>query len=309
MHTVKQKINCLLTDGGLGDMVASFVAVDYIHKTWDHVELLVWVPDYILGLAQNLLPNLSVRNFTTAKQKYNNSIPNINTRWNGRQSPLKTHVIDYAFNMLCDYVPSIEHKNYLKANLTAVRVGRLKLPENYIVITTGFTAPNREFLPKHINSIVDYARSKNLNVVFLGKRQSYTGDRHIIKGTFNEDIDYSRGSNLVDKTTLLEAAKIMQESKCVIGLDNGLLHLSGCTNTTIIGGFTNVDPITRLPVRNNILGWNYHTVVPDKELSCKFCQTKLNFVYGHDFKTCYEKTYECLNQMTAEKFIEKLELL
>lgn len=303
----KTTINCMLTDGGLGDIIASFTAVDYIHKTYKHVELLVWVPDYILDLAKNVLPNVSVRDFSTAKSKFDSTRPNINTRWNGRSSPMKMHLVDYAFHVLCDQHPTIEQKNYLKANLDEVRIGRLKLPKNYVVLTTGFTAPNREFLPKHINKIVEYTKSKNYDIVFLGKKQSKTGAKHIIEGNFKEDINYNVGLNLIDKTSLLEAAKVISKARCLIGLDNGLMHLAGMTDTIIVGGFTNVEPKQRMPIRNNILGWNFLPVVPPTELSCNFCQSRMNFLYGHDFKECYYKDLKCLELLSADLYIEQLE--
>lgn len=305
----KKSINCLLTDGGVGDMIASMVVVDYIHKTYPHVNLLVWVPDYILQFAQNLLPNLSVRDFTSAIKKYNSSLPGISTRWNGRHSGMKVHLVDYSFHMLCDEHVDNTKKNYLKANLDKVNFAPVSLArrDKYVVMTTGFTAPNREFKSDYVNEVVDYIRSLDYQVVFLGKKQAETGTKHIIKGQFSDKIDFTKGFNLIDKTTLLQAAKIMSQAKAVVGLDNGLLHVAACTDVPIVGGFTNVDPLYRMPVRNDILGHNYYPVVPPESLGCRFCQTRMNFMYGYDFKECFYKDYECLKQLEAKLYIEQLE--
>lgn len=301
-------VNCLLTDGGLGDLIAALVAVDYVHNTYKHVKLHVWVPDYALSLVSMALPKVKVNNFTTAKRKYDASKPTINTRWNGRSSPMKRHLVDYAFEVLCDEAPTIDKKNYLRIDTSKVKVTHFDLPEKYVVMTTGFTAPNREFLSQYINEVVAYIKSKGYYVVFLGKTQTATGTKHMIKGNFSDEIQYNEGLNLIDKTSLLEAMKICGDAKAVVGLDNGLLHIAGCTDVAIVGGFTNCDPKTRMPFRNNELGWNFYPVVPPPlKKSCNFCQTRLNFVYGHDFKECYYKNMNCLESLEPKLYIEQLE--
>lgn len=303
----KRPVNCLLTDGGLGDHVASLVAVDYIVKTSPHVNLLLWTPDYLVDFAKHLLPHLVVRNFTTARTKFDGSKPTIHTRWDGRVSPMKMHLLDYAFHVLCDKHVSLQEKNYLQIRPDEINIDKLNIPKKFLVMTTGFTAPNREFYAEHVNKVVNYVKSQNYDIVFLGKKVTQTGARHIIKGNFSEDIDLSKGLDLIDKTSLLEASKIMHESSGVIGLDNGLLHIAGCTQVPIIGGFTNVNPIARMPVRNDVLGWNYYPVVPPESLACRFCQSNLSFVYDFDFKNCFYKDYACLKQLSAELYIEQLE--
>lgn len=305
-----KNINCLLTDGGLGDMLAALVAVNYIVKTYKHVNLLVWVPDYLLEFAKNVLPTVSVRDFTTAKEKYNPELPSITTRWNGRHSGMKVHPVDYAFHMLCDQDVALKHKNYLKPDFTKVnRALPVEMFRTYVVVTTGFTAANREFLPDTINAITKYIKEAGYDVVFLGKKQTTTGTKHIIQGNFNEEIDFSVGTNLIDKTSLLEAALVMNDSMAVVGLDNGLLHLAGCTSVNIVGGFTNVDPKFRMPYRQDKLGRWYHPVVPPESLGCRFCQSNMNFVYNHDFKECFNgpQDYSCIKQLTADLYIKELE--
>lgn len=267
----------------------------------------MWVPDYLVDFARHLLPNTIIRNFTDAKKKFDGSKPTIHTRWDGRTSPMKTHLLDYAFHVLCDKHVPFSDKNYLQITPNLINIGKFNVPKKFVVITTGFTAPNREFLPEHINAVTDYVKSKNYGIVFLGKKETATGSKHTIKGNFSTEIDLSKGLDLIDKTSLLEAAKIMHESAGVIGLDNGLLHIAGCTQTPIIGGFTNVNPDVRMPVRNDVLGWNYYTVVPPKSLACRFCQSNLNFIYDFDFKNCYYKDYACLKQLSANLYIEQLE--
>lgn len=309
-------INIILLDGGAGDHCASLVAVQYIIKQYPWITPLIWTPDYLVDFAKHVLSgDPQVRSYTEMRGRYDPSKPTKTTKWDGVTSPMKIHVLDYAFLKLCDELPDLSHKESLRINLDTLTTREFDLPNKYIVLTTGFTAEVREMPAKTVNDIAKYAKSKGCVVVFLGQTQTKTGAAHVIKGTFNEEIDFSAGLNLIDKTTLLEAANIMHHSKAVIGVDNGLLHVAGCTQAPIIGGFTTVSPELRMPVRNGVLGWNFYPVVPDEDLGCRFCQVTTNFLYGHDYKKCWYKEKKereeilCVKQMTSTKFIDRLEKL
>lgn len=302
-------INLLLLDGGLGDHIGSLVAVDYIIKNYPWVRPLIWLPDYLVQFAEHVLPGQSeVRGFTEMKGRYEPKRPTKTTSWDGNTSPMKIHTVDYAFLKLCDEKPSLVDKNYLQINTKLIeKNNKFTLPDKYVIFTIGYTAAVREFLPEHINTIAAYVKDKGYTPVFLGQKITKTGAAHTIQGNFSQEIDYSVGINLVDQTSLLEAAFIMHNSAAVIGVDNGLLHLAGCTQAPIVGGFTTVSPELRMPVRRNILGWNYYPITPDDSLGCRFCQVKTNFLYGHDYKNCIYSDNLCTKQMTAEKFISRLE--
>lgn len=302
-------INIVLMNGGLGDHIASLTVVDYIVKQYSWIKISLWAPDFLVDFAKNVLPEVvNTRGFSDMKGRYEPTRPTKTTQWDGHTSPMKIHLVDYAFLKLCDENPSIEHKNYLQVDLSNIVVKK-DLPEKYIVITTGYTAKVREFPAKSINEIVKYAKSKGYESVFLGQTQTKTGTDYVIKGNFDENINFNAGINLIDQTTLLEAAGIMSDAKAVLGVDNGLLHVAGCTNTHIIAGYTTVSPWIRLPIRNNVLGSNCSLIVPGVDLSCRFCQEKTNFLYGHDYKNCMYKDYECVSLMAAANFIAPLELI
>lgn len=243
------------------------------------------------------------------KRSYQPKRPTKTTQWDGHTSPMKIHCTDYAFLKLLDENPGVEHKNYLQINWDTIGTQLGHLRKDYAVITTGYTAKVREFKANHINSIVKRCKELGLEVVFLGQKETKTGAAHVIQGNFDTSVDYAHGIDLRDKTNLLQAAEIMSGAKAVLGVDNGLLHLAGCTQVPIIGGFTTVAPELRMPVRNNVLGWNYYPVVPDTALPCTFCQSNTNFLYGHDYTKCIYKDYACLDHMTAAKFINILETL
>lgn len=306
-------INLMLLDGGVGDHIASLVAVDYIYRKYPWLKLILWMPDFLTELAKNLLPEgANINGMSQMRGKYEPHRPTKTTRWDGSTSPMKIHCLSYAFLKLCDEIPAIEEQNYLRIKPDTIVTKDFNLPEKYVVITTGFTADVREWPAKEINKVIVYLLSKGVTPVFLGQKNTKTGVASNIKGSFREEIEYDKGISLIDKTTLSEAALIMENSRAVLGVDNGLLHLAGCTSAPIIGGFTTVSPEIRMPVRNNQLGWNYYPVTPDESLDCKFCQEKTNFLYGHDYRNCLFKDAKknlCTTQMTAEKFIKHLESL
>lgn len=312
-------INITFINGGVGDLVGALTPVDYIMRKYPWITPLVWMPDMMVDLARNLLPDhAQVFSYTDMKRKYDPSKPTKTTQWDGHTSAMRIHCVDYAYMKICDELPPVEERNYLK-----LKNPKKFLPEDfdplcqYVVITTGYTSDVKEFRPQYVNEIVKYVKSRDLNVVFLGSTATKTGGAHVIRGTFSQNIDYSQGVNLVDKTDLLEAAAIMYYATAVVGVDNGLMHVAGTTDVPIVGGFTFITPESKMPYRNNFLGWNCYPVVPDETLKCRFCQTDTNFLYGHDYRKCMfrkEKGMEyrvnlCTKQMTPDKFIKHLDVI
>lgn len=301
-------VNFVLNTGGMGDNIAALPAMKFIQDTYPWVVPYLYVPDYFLPLARNMLPNMIIRSFSKMKKSFNSNWPGRQTRLKGHDS-LSTHLVDYNFNCLANKQVGPEHKNYLKLDLNPIKIEKFDLPKDYVVITTGFTAKIREFLPEKVNAIVKYLNERNMPVVFLGSRQANTGVSGVddIIGNFNNEIDYTKGISLVDKTSLLEAGKIIAGSKCIIGLDNGLLHVAGCTDTPIISAYTSVAPHLRLPYRNNQLGWNCYPIVPPETCIDRFFQSNIDFLFDVDLRFCYYGDYEMIKSLRVEDFIEALE--
>jgi ADP-heptose:LPS heptosyltransferase len=106
-------------------------------------------------------------------------------------------------------------------------------------------------------------------VVLLGQRNLFVDGEQTIKSNpikiFEDVID------LRDASPLLESLKIINYAKFIVGVDNGLFHLAGLTQTPIVAGYTTVAPELRMPYRNNKLGWNVGPCVPQSEW--RFCQS------------------------------------
>lgn len=304
MKFPKITYNLIFSDGGLGDQIGRLVVVKWLKEHQSHATPIVWVPDYFLRLGRHLLPNTVIKSYTEGLTKYDAKLPGRKTGCE-HHSTLKTHIVDHAFHVLADTHEKDEtQKNYLKLRLNEIDIRSFKLPQKYVVMTTGYTAPIREFLPQYINEIVVYIKSRGYEVVFLGNTDVKPGAGVLdIKGNFKEDIDYSQGINLIDKTDLLEAGKIMANAKAVVGLDNGLLHLAACSDVSIVGGFTSVDPKHRLPTRHNVFGWNYYPVVPPDSEPEKFFQSRHDLIFDYDFKFSYNNHNNLIKSVSADKYI------
>lgn len=301
-----EKINFFLDLGGLGDNIARLPAIKYITERHPHVQEIVWVADYFYDLAKNMLPNVNFKKYSQNKD-YDEKLPARSTGNKAFQN-LKVHMTDHAFYLLASELPSVEHRNYLKLNTNSISINKFNLPKNYVVVTTGFTAPIREFLPEYINTVCDYIISKGYKIVFLGNEQIQTGiPDDNIKGHFKSGVNYHKGINLINKTNLLEAGKIISKAKTIVGLDNGLLHLAACTDIPIVGSFTSVDPMHRIPYRNNIIGHNFYPIVPPDSEPEKFCQSRWDFCFEHDFKFSYYNNDSLIKSVTSDLYIKELE--
>jgi len=311
-HPPTEELNIFLNNGGLGDLVASLPAV--LHAATQNTDVIVWAPSYAVEFTRTILPsNIKVMDFRDVEQrnKYSSAVQTLSAT----HSPMRMHLTDFASTMIVDKILDPHEKNYLKFPVNTVDLSKYELPEKFVVLTPGYTAPVREWLPNIVNDIAKFIISKEYSVVFLGTDKTLTvakfdnGKSVEYKGHFDKGVDYTLGLNLVNKTSLNEACAIMSRAKVVVGLDNGLLHLAGCTDVPIIGGFTNVEPKHRMPYRNDVLGHNYSPIVPPASLECRFCQSNMSFVYEFDFKNCYYKDYKCTKLVDAQKYIAELDKL
>lgn len=298
----KQKLQITFNDGGLGDNIARMTAIKYLRDIYPFLDIHLFCPDFFVSLAENLVSGITVHKFSKMSIEWDLKINSRQTR-NAAHDGFATHLVDNAFNVLVNKQVGIEHKNYCILDTSKIDISGFNLPEKYAVVTTGYTAKVREMIPETVNGISKYLVSKGVTPVFLGSRQSDIGlGKGKLIGNFKNDIDYSVGVDLIDKTNLLDAAKIIGGARAIVGLDNGLLHLAATTDTPIVMGFTSVKPEHRVPYRNNILGHNVYSVTPPKSLACRFCQSNWDFQKGHDYKDCYYKDYACTN-MEAQKYI------
>lgn len=302
---VSDNVNFLVHTAGLGDTICALVPVLYAVNNIPQIKPLVWVPDNLLEFAKHVLPKgTTVRDYSEANKKYNNELTGVSNQWHHGQTAMKRHPIDHAFHCMLDIHMPVENTNYPKVDVSKINITKFKLPEKYIVIPLGATAKPKELHPLVIEQIVSYAKSKGYTSVFLGKESVDIGvdGKKIVANMAR--IDYARGMNLLEKTSLLEAAAIMAGAKAVVGMEGGLIHLAGCTDVPIIASYTFVNPDIMMPIRNNQKGYNVYPITPDKSLECRFCQSQWLLMFDHDFRDCYygPDDYTCVKQITFDKF-------
>lgn len=299
-------VNLGFTEGGLGDCIARTPAITWLARTNPNVTFHHWVPDYYLDLANHFeapYPNLLVKPLSEYKEK-GQPYPGRQTEKGDKHTSLHTHPTAHAFRIYADMEsPYLADWDYPRLRLDELPISGLTKP--YVVITTGFTAPVRSWPAESINEVAEFIQGTGRDVVWLGRTTNDMGHGARIKAKFDKGVDYSIGLDFRNRTTLLQSARILAEAQAVVGVDNGLLHLAGCSDVPIVAGFTTVDPATRLPYRSGgKLGYNCYTVEPD--VGCRFCQTQMQFVYEFDFRQCFYKDLACVSQMTGQKFITQL---
>jgi ADP-heptose:LPS heptosyltransferase len=297
-----QELYAIFNYGGLGDNIARLPAVRTINEEYPHIELTIFVPDYFVELAKHLMKDHPMKfvGFSDQSKVAKKGTPITDTTWTIHSS-LRTGLVDHAFHTLLDQ--PVKRNQYLYPELRPEEIDyEIPVKGKYVVIPVNYTAPAREFKPEVVNKVVSWLKDSSYTPVFLGKSFADLGNKTEIH-KLNQKVNLKEGANLIDKTSLLETAKIIHGAEAIVGMDCGLLHLAGCTSTPIVGGYNIVAPELRIPYRKNGI---WITITPDVE--CKFCQERMNFVYNHSFKRCYFKDYRCLEDMNAKAFIDALDI-
>lgn len=306
-----QRINVAMNTGGLGDRLAQMPAVLYCLRENPHVTMDLWCPDYFVDLARHFLRCYEDRVDVIATDRANllldQTLPSVAFR-NQYCTSLRMHLVDNAFVIMNGVDVEPKHKNYPKLRLDEIDTVKFNLePNTYVCLTPAFTSTTRQLPSNTYNEIATWIRARGLEVVWLGAQQAAIHGGQAPKSKHPDDIDYSVGIDLRDRTTLLEAGKLLALASCVLGLDSGLQHLAACSDVNIIVAYSMVAPEIRLPYRHGTLGWNCYVVEPEESLACRYCQSSFHFLYQHDFRACYTGTLDCVKQLTSTKFITQLE--
>lgn len=298
----------IVTDGGMGDLIGELVAVDFNIRNHTHVQFQVWVPDYLYDFACHVLPKEStIRPFSKAKAKFKHNIKGVTTEWCTNHTCMRTHPVDYGFHMLSDrHIYDLNKKNYLQINPDKIDIKRHKLPDKYVVIVAAATEPVKEMPAQTANEISDYVIQKGFVPVYIGKEKSEAGFKDFAIKAKTIQLDYSKGINLLNKTNMLEAAKIIHGSKVMIGIDGGLIHLAGCTDAEIVAGYTLVDPIHVAPIRKGSQSYKFHAIEPDLGIKNRYYQTNRMFTENEDMRV-FPGWQDVIANMTSDKFIEVLD--
>lgn len=280
--------------------------MDWNIKHHKNVKFNVWVPDYLFWFARHVLTKgANIRPFSKAKEEFDHKVLGMTTEWCTNHTCIRTHAVDYGFHMLADrHVYDLNEKNYLQIRAEKIDVTSFDLPEKYVTICATGVEPVRTMPVETANSIIDYVIDKGYTPVFLGKESSDCGFKDFAIKSNPIELNYSKGLNLVNKTTLLESAKIINESKAYIGMDGGLSHVAGCTGAEIVCGYTASHPSHVAPIRKGSQTYKFHPILPDPHTNA-FYQTHSSFKKGNFQK--FDGWEEVVGSMKSEKFLSALE--
>ena len=303
-------MNFIFLNGGMGDYICWMTAIRWLAEcaTWINGTLVC--PNYFIELAEYWLKPYKNWKFKTYNELKDLDKPD-DTPFRGpvvlQQESLNA---TGAHLLTCGWVyftnkegPPPGWENYshiVKSDLDKVKLP-FELPEKFAVITTGVTTNTRKSNSAQWNYIIEYIHSKGLTPVFLGKRVVTTGNARNIHTKWDEGFKFDLGLDLRDKTTLMQAAAVISRAKLIVGHDNGLLHLAGCTETPIVFGYSLASPEHRRPKRP--AGKIYDVTLTDQELACNHCQSKTNFVIGYNFRECYYGDNLCMKMLFENEAI------
>lgn len=302
-----QKFAIIYSHGGIGDYIQFTQAIIYNLKTYKWLTGEIFVKKFFYELAHHwLTPHLDGRFVITPIDSFKTMRPRIVSYVRGVSgsvgslNTLNSSIMSVAFHNFADltYIPD-EYNSYPRIDTSAVEIS-FELPKRYAVLTTMSTSGVRTLKAVTIDSIANYLNDLGVTPVFLGKEELDPEVNY--KGKSVEGVDYTKGIDLRNKTTLLEAAAIMNNSQLTLGLDNGLLHLASCTDTNVLWAFNTVRPELRLVRRPSDKGETVVLTPPKDKLNCTFCQSDMKFLLGHDFKTCYYKDVKCLDYLNFNVF-------
>ena len=213
----------IINSDALGDVIACLASLKYAVETYHkNGQYLV----YILKEFKDLfffIPKEKLKNLETDPQEsfYIPNFLNLHTKGQ-RLHPLRITLSNYAsLNLMTRIIP-IKYLNYPKLPLATIDVSKFKIDfKNAVILSSIYKDKNRKWVPEELSKVCVDIISRGLTPIFLGKTSE----------NYKEDYDYSYppNINLVNKTSLLETAKIISMCKVIVGVDGGLIHLAGMT--------------------------------------------------------------------------------
>lgn len=305
-------MNFILLNGGMGDYICWMKPIIWLASQATWIKGTLVCPTYFMELAEHWLtpyPEWKFKDYNDLKD-----MPNADdTPFRGpvvlQQESLNAtgaHLLTCGWVYFTnkekapegwDSYPALDQA---KLDVLELPAGAQALePGKYVVITTGVTTNSRRVPGKYWNYVIDHVKKLGFTPVFLGKSVVTTGNQKNIHTDFDRDIDFSGGVDLRNNTSLVQAASIMSRAAVVIGHDNGLLHLAGCTDVPIVFGYNLASPEHREPRRPS--GRVYNVSLTDKELACNHCQSKTNFVIGYNFRECFYGDNKCIDMLFEDE--------
>ena len=294
------KMQFVFITGGMGDFIHWTPAIRYAIDRHPHIHGYIVAPDYFVELARLWFGDLAPR-----FEVVDDVVPGFTSTIHAPgQLPnaMGYHLMDCGAMYFCNEPLPDAYRKMPRIHGDEITVEQFGLPERYVVVVPGGMHPARTIAGQTVNGLSDYLQSRGFTPVYLGLERT----AHYQKTTsFSPTVDWSKGLNLVNQTSTLEAACILAKAKAVVGIDGGLINLAFCSRVPVVAGMTVASPKNRVPYRAE--GCRTEFVVPD--LDCIFCQEKNRFLRNHHFEDCLYDDYQCIAKLDTPAFVQKLETL
>lgn len=302
-HLSQDRLSFVLSGGGLGDYILYIKAFQWIRENCPYLNIQLFVPPFFYELATHWLPERrDFKVFMTHEiaTKYKKGDPAIGPDYPQRDqlhNACGAHPLALGFQYYAnsDIIPEGYNK-YPELNFGPEALPGSLGGRKYVVLTPGSTTPARSLDAGFWNAMICHVQDLGLLPVFLGKTNVTCG----YGARFPQLVGYSQGLDLREKTTLLEAAAIMQHAEFTLGLDNGLLHLANCTPGPVIFAYNVAAPRHRRTPRPHAGARTEEIIITKEELSCINCQSEMKLMYKHDFANCFYSDYRCLSLLYAD---------
>lgn len=294
----------------LGDTIACLPALRYaienIHTDGNY--LVECIPKYE-SIIKSLVPSDKVilcNSKVKISEKYRVRMPQPHLHQpfsNGNLcTPNHMHLVDYVYYNLLRRIPRSDEEyaypSYKPVSDIEEVLNRFNVSGNYIVIPICFVAKNRRIPAKLVNGIIDYCAKLNIKVVLLGREnETYVLGKVLTTRVY--EIFLEKCIDLVNKTSIDEAAIILSKAQCVVGFDSGLIHLAGMCNVPIICGYTSVPSF----IRNFITNKYFKAINANCE--CAGC-----FYKYQDIENCLDcpiNTNICCDSFKIEEFTNEIQ--
>lgn len=293
-----KNMSFFLGPGGLGDYINMIPAFLYMAETMNFLQGKLFVPDMVLELYKKVMApyshwrvhiESSAKSYIKEEEVFH---PSYFTKYINSHG---ANLLDLGFIYFVNEQKAPDDYNFLPNLEHLGEGGYPELPKDYVVFTPGATAQTRTMPPDAFNALVSHVLEKGITPVFLGKSDLKNTDKEKYEAYFDKDYDLSNGIDLIDKTSLFQTLKIIAESRAIIGLDNGLLHLAGCTQAPIVFGLNIATRAHREIRREN--GRTIYIEIPHEVLNCVGCQSNQRHHGDHDYRKCIYTHYSCLKAL------------
>ncbi len=312
----------------LGDLITSQPSIIWARKRISKkVKFWVWVPEHQRELIESFYDHMvpksegykwEIGNLHEFQQHTNDESRHgpvvMNTQKDNHMTRNKMDMVLYAYAVHCDYLPN--YKDGPEAmNYPTAPVGEPVLEGDYIVISANATSDNKLFHPNVLAEVIKGVAARGFKPVIIGKSSTQVkaiGDTLplVMRKVFDlvpKDVQ-DLCINLMDKTSLIEGRNVIAHAKAIIGVDGGLLHLAGTTNTPIVYCITSVDPEDRAITRGGVRNKDVIHVTPHN-LECAGCQSHWVMAYGHDFRECFYDDNKCTEMLRPQDIFDALDIL